>query len=279
MNLHELSVKFAALMAVALFTVAPPSSAETSASTGKIDQAVLDSFAANEKVRVLIQLSRASEVDQVAHVASAARLNSISQVHELEKMRLVAAELDAATLDQIASQTSVRRVMIDPIGRVLMPEAEEFVNAHFLQQPPFSLSGLGRTVAVLDTGLDITHPDISANVSSIRRCICNLKACCAGPFDTTDTKGHGTLMTGTIVGNNGIAPATEIIPIKIFDDDGFGLLSDFFAAVELIDDNPGWGVDVINMSLALGQGPTGGGGYFFSECSGIAPWATRTPTQ
>jgi subtilisin family serine protease len=85
-------------------------------------------------------------------------------------------------------------------------------------------------VAVVDTGVDYTHPDLAAN-------------CIAGydfvnnDADPKDDHGHGTHCAGTIaaVGNNnigviGVAPDTKIMPLKFLDSSGTGYTSDAIEA-------------------------------------------------
>lgn len=75
--------------------------------------------------------------------------------------------------------------------------------------------GQGITVAVIDSGVDLHHPDLQANL---------LPGYDFGDFDNDpqDTYGHGTAVAGLLaaVGNNGIgvsglAPATKILPLKV----------------------------------------------------------------
>jgi len=112
--------------------------------------------------------------------------------------------------------------------------------------------GSGVTVAVLDSGLDITHPDIAGMAIT-------------APFnfvfgspgwhtaDVTDGEGHGTHVTGTIaartdnaLGIAGIAPDVTIMPLKVLDDTGAGNFSDLADAVDYA---VAHGADIINLSL------------------------------
>ncbi|ABG52461.1 peptidase S8 and S53, subtilisin, kexin, sedolisin [Trichodesmium erythraeum IMS101] len=83
-------------------------------------------------------------------------------------------------------------------------------------------------VAVIDTGVDVNHPDLTGNLNL------DLAANTIfgdDPEDVTDNHGHGTHVAGIIgaVGNNqtgvvGVNWDVEIVPIKAFDDiDGDGV--------------------------------------------------------
>ena len=83
-------------------------------------------------------------------------------------------------------------------------------------------TGAGVSVAVLDTGIDLTHPDLVANIDATRGRNCmNL----AQP--PVDGHGHGTHVAGIIaatagngIGVIGVAPEATIVPVKVLDDTG-----------------------------------------------------------
>lgn len=112
---------------------------------------------------------------------------------------------------------------------------------------PTTTGDPGVVVAVIDTGIDLTHPDIAGvTIVSPRNEIWN-------NADVTDEIGHGTHVAGTIIartdngiGIAGIAPDTSLMPIKVFDGDGNG---SFFDVLDAVDWARTHGADIINMSL------------------------------
>ena len=102
-------------------------------------------------------------------------------------------------------------------------------------------------VAVIDSGVDLTHPDLDGiSVVAPRNVVYNSS-------DVTDDVGHGTHVVGTIlaetdngVGVAGIAPKSKLMPVKVADADGFLSFSDILDAVDWAREN---GADIINMSL------------------------------
>ena len=130
-------------------------------------------------------------------------------------------------------------------------------------------------IAVIDTGLDIAHVDIAANVWQNPGEIPNnnIDDDNNGFVDdsfgwnfpennnnTGDLQGHGTHVSGTIAAtiNNsagivGVAPGSKIIPIKGLGDEGRGTTADLAAALVYAAD---LGADIINNSW-------GGGRYSF----------------
>lgn len=119
-------------------------------------------------------------------------------------------------------------------------------NALYLGTTP--LDGSGVRVAVLDSGVDTTHPDLvhAVNLEQSRSFL-GLSP------DLTDRRGHGTHVAGIIAGSGvasdgayrGIAPGAELIALKVMGADGRGLSDAVAAAVyEAIE----LGVDIINYS-------------------------------
>jgi subtilisin family serine protease len=112
--------------------------------------------------------------------------------------------------------------------------------------------GSGETiVAVLDTGIDGTHEDLSAGqvlpgYNFISRTLLPFSA-------NSDDNGHGTMVAGVIgaTANNhkGIVGTNwnvRLMPLKALDKKGYGNSSDVAAAIVYATDK---GADVINMSL------------------------------
>jgi type VII secretion-associated serine protease mycosin len=110
------------------------------------------------------------------------------------------------------------------------------------------------TVAVLDTGIDLDHPDLTPNRVAGRDTV-------AEDNTPNDVYGHGT-MTAGIIGaatNNGrgiagVAWNARIMPVKVLDDDGSGTDADIAQGIIWATDH---GAKVINMSLGgLGTNTT-----------------------
>jgi subtilisin family serine protease len=86
------------------------------------------------------------------------------------------------------------------------------------------------TVAVLDTGVSPTHPDLAGRVLSGWNFV-------AGNADTTDDAGHGTYVAGIIAGSHdrsrafGVAPSALILPVKILDASATGSTANFVSGV------------------------------------------------
>jgi subtilisin family serine protease len=128
----------------------------------------------------------------------------------------------------------------------------------------------GASIAVVDTGVDASHPDLAGHVQTSLGATClttNPSApqpCVAGA--AADDQGHGTHVAGiaaaatdNAVGVAGLAFSSPIIPVKVLDSTGAGYDSDVangivWAAVH--------GARVINLSL--------GGDYSQTDCDAVA---------
>ena len=105
-----------------------------------------------------------------------------------------------------------------PPPRGVLKEVKEIMNVEKAWKG-FNVSGNGMYAAVLDTGLYSVHPDFAGHVILPGRNFTSTDI-----SDTDDKNGHGTHVTGIISANGnenvGIAPNTNIIPIKVISDDG-----------------------------------------------------------
>ncbi len=109
--------------------------------------------------------------------------------------------------------------------------------------------GTSIKVGIIDTGIDITHPDLAANIKGGVSCV---------DYTTSfnDDNGHGSHVAGTVaavdntIGVIGVAPSASLYGIKVLNRSGRGYTSDIIEGMQWAIDN---NMDVINMSLG---GPT-----------------------
>lgn len=125
------------------------------------------------------------------------------------------------------------------------------------------VTGSGVTVAVVDTGVDASHPefgdrvlegyDYAAECIGDDPCFPDLPE----PRDARyDPHGHGTHVAGLIaaandgVGSTGLAYDAQILPMRVLDENGWGYLSDTARAIK---DSTDRGAQIVNLSLGGGQ--------------------------
>ncbi|MDP9394823.1 MAG: S8 family serine peptidase, partial [Actinomycetota bacterium] len=111
------------------------------------------------------------------------------------------------------------------------------------------LDGRGVTVAVLDTGVDVTHPTLAGRVTK--------RVNFSAEDFPGDGNGHGTHVAATVGGAGGrytgVAPGVQLWSAKVLDSEGGGSESSVIAGMEWAASR---GADVVNMSL--GGAPSDG---------------------
>jgi subtilisin family serine protease len=107
--------------------------------------------------------------------------------------------------------------------------------------------GTGKRVWIIDTGVDIDHPDLLVD-TILSKCFVS------GETSVEDNNGHGTHVAGIIgalnnsIGVVGVAFGTKIIALKALDYDGTGSTSQLIRALNYVGQNAQAG-EVVNMSL------------------------------
>ena len=107
-------------------------------------------------------------------------------------------------------------------------------------------TGAGVKVAVIDTGVDGTHPDLAANYAGGYNAV-------EPGAEQKDDHGHGTHVAGTIAGSGnegkgalGVAPRARLYGIKVLNAEGGGTNAVIVDGIAWAVNN---GMKVINMSL------------------------------
>jgi thermitase len=105
--------------------------------------------------------------------------------------------------------------------------------------------GANVTVAIIDSGIDLEHPDLVSSIVPGK----NFVETDMPPFDSGE---HGTHTAGILAANDnnfgvvGVAPDCKIMPIKILNSYGQGKMEHVAAGIRFAADN---GADIINMSI------------------------------
>ncbi len=112
------------------------------------------------------------------------------------------------------------------------------------------IDGTGKTAWIIDTGVDLDHPDLNVDVARSATFITR------GPDSKSadDLNGHGTHVAGTIaaIDNDidvvGVAAGATVVPVKVLDRRGSGTYSGVISGVDYVAANAAPG-DAANMSL------------------------------
>ena len=127
-----------------------------------------------------------------------------------------------------------------------------------------SATGRGVTVGVIDSGIDVTHPDVAPNLNLARSCsfiFGNTPTAlpqevgngnCSNKAAVQDVNGHGTHVASEIagavngIGVAGVAPQATIVALKACTVVGFCFVDSVAAALRYAGDQH---LDVVNLSL------------------------------
>jgi subtilisin family serine protease len=129
-------------------------------------------------------------------------------------------------------------------------------------EPAWALgAGTDSLIAIVDSGVDLTHPDLAAKVVILPdadfvepKGICNKNGQCIQD-GAQDKNGHGTHVAGiaAAITNNGVgvagtAPGARILPVRVLDAAGNGTVSRIASGIRYAADN---GANVVNLSLTF----------------------------
>lgn len=163
----------------------------------------------------------------------AARLKALQR-----DSRVAYVELDRLwTIDEQAEPTGIQRIGADTNSAIAIDGADDW--------------RVDVDVAVIDTGIDLQHPDL--NVGTGVNCTTSVwRATCVAGGD--DDHSHGTHVAGTIgaldngVGVVGVAPGARLVPVKVLNSSGSGYTSWIVAGIDWVARNAAR-IEVANMSL------------------------------
>jgi bacillopeptidase F len=156
-------------------------------------------------------------------------------------------------LPETASAKSMKEPLVAPGWNLAAVHAPEvWVLGH---------TGKGVVVATMDTGVDLTHPDLRSKWRSGTSGWFDPHGEETAPYDAL---GHGTQATGVILGSPsfGVAPDARWIAVKLYNAAGQASLSDLHLAFQWLMDPDGDPAtldapDIVNASWAL-TGPSAG---------------------
>lgn len=173
---------------------------------------------------------------------------------------IVIGEVDVGELGRLAALPEVRGVEKEREYREHRIQGRQLMDADRLRTN-FGGTGAGVGVAVLDSGIDWTHPELD-----------NGRVAAQADFTGTrddgfDDRGHGTSVAGIIAGDQrGVAPRAWVWAMKVLDAAGDGTNANILAALDSVfhHRHEFGGIHAVNMSL-------GGGGPVNSDCDASSP--------
>lgn len=196
-----------------------------------------------------------------------AKLSALSAVEDNHGASLVTLE-GAALLDQrgILILDDLETAYIDQRGILILDEIGDYRYAPLFQQDHVAMvkawdvwpyaQGEGVVVAVIDTGVDVEHEFLAANISHLAYDFVDddfnpqdeaIGLDSNGNGVADEGWGHGTHVAGII---KTVAPKAEIMPLRVADSDGEADLFNIVRAVEYAILN---GAHVINLSMSIDE--------------------------
>jgi serine protease len=130
-------------------------------------------------------------------------------------------------------------------------------------------NGTGALIAIIDTGADLTHPDLDGKIlasAATSGDFVEPNGTCTGKGarktctqdGAQDKNGHGTHVAGIAaaetsngIGVAGTAPGASLLPVRVLDADGSGTADQVAAGIRYAADK---GADVLNLSLGFLSG-------------------------
>lgn len=181
--------------------------------------------------------------------------------HRYRSLNALAGSIDARGLVRLFAHRERVAVELEQGGAGQLIQSVPLVNLDSVHVLPFT--GEGITVAILDSGIEASHPDLADDLVA-ERCFCSDlgDGCCPdGSIEQSeagsaaDDHGHGTNVSGIvtsagIVAAVGGAPDAGIVAVKVLDaDNTFCCTGDLVAGLDyILNERPD--VDLVNMSLA-----------------------------
>ncbi len=168
----------------------------------------------------------------------------------------LAGSVDEQGLRELAACPTVEAVYPDRELRAVLDDSGPLIGQPTVETAGHDGDGVG--IAILDTGVDYTHPDLGGSADEIE--FPNTKV--VGGYDFVnldsrpmDDEGHGTYVGGIAAGTGGtyrgIAPGAHLIAVKVLDHEGTGSASGVIAGIEwCIEHRDDHDIKVINLSLS-----------------------------
>jgi subtilisin family serine protease len=137
--------------------------------------------------------------------------------------------LPSALLPALAADARVEAVTPNRTVHALRTQGEALINVPAVAALGWDGSGIG--IAILDSGVDYTHPELAPAGSKT----IELFDAVNGSSDTMDLFGHGTSVAGIAAGSSGgVAPKATVVAVRVLDASGNGSSSQILAGVNAV---------------------------------------------
>ncbi len=220
----------------------------------RIDEMVLGKIkgstsAADEKVSLIIY---AKKIDK--NLSNILTSCDCEVKYKLSGINAYAVDVPAKNINELAKIRQISYIAHDAKADTCLNIARAAVGAEYAHG--VGLDGENICIAVLDTGL-YPHNDIILRKKGEVKAFADF---INGRTKLYDDNGHGTHVCGIIASNGmssggrykGVAPAADLVVVKIMDKNGGGLISDIAAGIEwVIENKEKYNIRIASMSLGV----------------------------
>ncbi len=205
--------------------------------------------------RVLVRFEPGVTADEAGNILERYGLTTIGRVAGIDVQVLKAPVGEEVSLARrLAADPRIAYAEPDYIYHALTTPDDTYYSGYQWNMPYINAESAwdvttgssGVTIAIVDTGVDTGHPDLSSKIVSGYDFV-------NGDSDPSDDNGHGTHVAGiaAAVTNNGegvagVSWGAKIMPVKVLDSSGSGALSDVANGITWAADH---GAQIVNMSL------------------------------
>jgi subtilisin family serine protease len=235
---------------------------------------------------ILVKFERGADVNPEAEAR--AQGNEVIAKVGVEQVRLIKIKPGQSVEEQLAKYRARKDVVYaelnyEAAASLVNPDDPSFsaqwglsrihaVEGWTISPGAYGLTG-GPKIAVIDTGIQASHPDLG-NVDSASGANCSnyLSVCFAWGGPAYDDEGHGThvagiaaAVTNNTTGGGGVAINSQLIPVKVLGADGGGTYAAVTNGIAWAENH---GAKVINLSL-------GAPAYSSTLCAQVANAVSR----
>ncbi len=235
----------------------------------KIESEIFDKIKGENYIRVIVELhDEEFNKDKFKEYKEKIRIKEDSVLSELSdsdfslrfKYKTIpgfAGEITLNGLKKLNNDNNVKSVYLDSVFHTSLAQSVPLINAddaHRMEINSINIKGDGQVIAIIDDGIDYTHPDLGGCFGADCKVI--------GGYDFVNNDadpdaiyGHGTHVAGIAAANGGVigvAPNAKLLAIKVCDVDCSA--STMIAGSDwCIDNKDEFEIDVLSMSIGFGN--------------------------
>ena len=203
----------------------------------------------SETIQMLIDnLKQKTEESQ--SIYNFLQTRDIEELHFFWIINAISLVADSGTIQDLARYSEIESIVLSEEKTYLTPDnasksasgAWGISYIHADEAQAMGVTGKGVTVAVIDSGVDLDHPDFAYGQILVKKAWHSKSNTTAN-----DVNGHGTHVAG-IIGSEkyGVAPECNILPVKALKDNGNARADEIIEGIEYAIQN----ADVLNMSFS-----------------------------